>query len=238
MRTYARGSLRAFVSLSNEFERTPTLLYVHRIIFNLTQLNLISSMNVLKRHVQLLRDRKGLLNEIVHSLLRCLPTTSSAHIQDETFSSTSQITEWNVFESSVFAMVSVLLETVGELRMRTFERICNNMRLWPVHLNRIAGAPNNATDLLRLARYFIMRVRYLRRAKRMEAHAYLAMQMQTKLATSACDLCIVCMRVVHKRHVVLDCGHTFHKTCMLAWICQSNKSTCPVCRQHLPLLLT
>ena len=192
-------------------------------------------MATLERDIRVLRASNGVLCEIESCILRCLiPHNRHVH-REAPSSSVIRVTEWNVFEASIYAMVGVLRTMVDEPRMRVFERICTSMRMCPVHLHLIAGAPARAAEFLQLASDSVKIVRLTRRAKRMVAQAYLSIRMRTKVAIDNTDVCSICMRCVHHRHVVLDCGHVFHRTCVLTWICHSKICTCPVCRQRLSL---
>ena len=49
------------------------------------------------------------------------------------------------------------------------------------------------------------------------------------------DTCTICLSNLSQEHksVILNCGHYFHKNCLLQWFIYGNGKTCPICRQHI-----
>ena len=58
---------------------------------------------------------------------------------------------------------------------------------------------------------------------------------ENKQEDSCSEECSICLCDIKCKKKMADtsCGHTFHKTCLNAWIKQNN--TCPYCRKSNPL---
>lgn len=45
------------------------------------------------------------------------------------------------------------------------------------------------------------------------------------------NICCICLDDNDKKHIFLNCGHSFHKKCLLKWFETNSSRNCPYCRQ-------
>ena len=45
--------------------------------------------------------------------------------------------------------------------------------------------------------------------------------------------CSICLQEITSKFGLVKCGHKFHDTCILTWLVDEYKSTCPICRRDV-----
>lgn len=233
MRTPARGPFRAFLALSDEFARHPDYRwYPHSVLSNLSQLLRRTTLASMRNELHRLCARKGTLSAVAGSLFRKLPVLPT-RIDGQQAPISLPVTEWVVFKACVYAMVTVMTIERSELWMRRFDRICANLIAHPQYMDQLEGRTHCAVEFVRIAKAHVQFRCYCQTTKRALNASYLRMCMRTMDSTEPRGTCSICMKTVCKRHTRLPCGHTYHKVCMLRWLCRATQATCPVCRRSL-----
>jgi hypothetical protein len=235
MRTPAQGPFRAFITLSNEFMNHPDYRwYINNVMFNLAQITRQPSLAHMHDELQSIESRCGMLAEVATQVKqRLLPATVVVYTERPL--TPSPLTEWVLFKACVYAMINIMTTERSESWMRRFESICRGLYTPPCYIDRLEGCSNRALEFVRVARLHVHAKCYRQTTKRMFGMTYLTKRMRSADVSSPASggTCSICMKRVRRRHVALECGHVFHKACMLAWLCKSTRSTCPVCRRCL-----
>ena len=55
------------------------------------------------------------------------------------------------------------------------------------------------------------------------------------------DICSICLEKIDNKCIKLDCGHCYHKKCIIIWvkevICSTNtNANCPICKKEIVIL--